>query len=71
VAVAAHTASPEDVVPCLPRMLYLGRKSKRRRWPERGDESTYRPVARTLVEFDDAFNWDEQRRLGLGFQEYP
>ena len=24
-----------------------------------------------LVEFDDAFNWYEQRRLGLGFQEHP
>ena len=24
-----------------------------------------------LVEFDDASNWYEQRRLGLGFQEYP
>jgi len=28
-----------------------------------------RPEAR--VEFDDAFNWYEQRRLGLGFQEHP
>jgi hypothetical protein len=25
----------------------------------------------TPVEFDDAFNWYEQRRFGLGFQEYP
>ena len=24
-----------------------------------------------LVEFDDTFNWYEQRRLGLGFQEHP
>jgi hypothetical protein len=28
-----------------------------------------RPEA--LVEFDDAFNWYEQRRLGFGFQEHP
>ena len=24
-----------------------------------------------LVELDDVFNWYEQQRLGLGFQEYP
>ncbi len=24
-----------------------------------------------LIEFDDALNWYEQRRLGLGFWEYP
>ena len=34
-------------IPRLLRILHLGRKSKRRRWPERGDESAYRPTARS------------------------
>ena len=61
---AAHTASPEDVAP----------------WEEVKAQALGQSAAMSLpivlqpealVEFDDAFNWYEQRRLGLGFQEYP